>query len=231
MSATANETEDTSAQTTERPPMAPEPCVAIGGERARRSPDALRDLNDQQLLEGLRCDSEPHFSELYQRYYERIYRFVYTRVRNHADAEEIVQETFVSVFRSIGNFRGQSSLLGWVYGIAKNTANSALRRSCSRATKLAGATTARFEPAASFESHSPEELLSMRRYGEALREEFGAMAAWRRRVFEMRHLQNLSIPEIAKRTQRSNDAVRSSLYRVKRMMLAAAEAGQEQSPE
>ena len=49
------------------------------------------------------------------------------------------------------------------------------------------------------------------------------MAAWRRRVFEMRHLQNLSIPEIAKRTQRSNDAVRSSLYRVKRMMLAAAE--------
>jgi RNA polymerase sigma-70 factor (ECF subfamily) len=231
MSATANEAEEASAQATERPPTAPKPCAGIVSERERRSPDALRDMNDQQLLEGLRCASEPHFSELYQRYYERIYQFVYARVRNHADAEEIVQETFVSVFRSIGNFRGQSSLLGWVYGIAKNTANSTLRRSYSRATKLADATTARFEPAVSFESQSPEELLSMRRYGEALREEFGSMAAWRRRVFEMRHLQNLSIPEIAKRTERSNDAVRSSLYRVKRMMLDVAEAGQEQPPE
>jgi RNA polymerase sigma-70 factor (ECF subfamily) len=188
-------------------------------------------MDDRELLDGLRCASEAHFSELYQRYFDRIYNFVHARVRNHADAEEIVQETFVSVFRSIENFRGQSSLLSWVYGIAKNTANNWLRRSYSRAMKLADADSAQFEPAVSLESHSPEELLSLRRYAETLREEFGAMAAWRRLVFEMRHLQNLSIPEIAKRTERSSHAVRSSLYRVKRMMLEAAESGQEQPPE
>ena len=41
-------------------------------------------------------------------------------------------------------------------------------------------------------------------------------------IFEMRHFENLSIPEISARTARSSDAVRSSLYRVKRMFVEAA---------
>jgi DNA-directed RNA polymerase specialized sigma24 family protein len=41
----------------------------------------------------------------------------------------------------------------------------------------------------------------------------------------MRHFENLSIPEISRRTTRSSDAVRSSLYRVKRIFFEAAQAG------
>ena len=88
----------------------------------------IAELSDQELLEGLRAGSEVHFNQLYNRYFQRIYSFVHARVHNHADAEEIVQETFVTVFKSISNYRGQASLLSWIFGISKNLANNALRK-------------------------------------------------------------------------------------------------------
>ena len=72
---------------------------------------AVQSLTDAELVAGVRAGSEPHFNELYQRYFQRVYNFTFLRVRNHADAEEIVQETFTAVFRSMDAFRGQSSLL------------------------------------------------------------------------------------------------------------------------
>ena len=58
-----------------------------------------------------------------------------------------------------------------------------------------------------------------------------ASADWQAEIFEMRHFENLSIPEISKRTARSSDAVRSSLYRVKRIFFEAAQAAVPASPE
>ena len=83
-------------------------------------------MSDQELLEGIQVQSEVHFAELYRRYFQRIYNFVYARMRNHAETEEVVQETFLAVFRSFENYRGQSSLLSWIYGIAKNTCSFSL---------------------------------------------------------------------------------------------------------
>jgi len=186
---------------------------------------SLAEQSDQALLEGIRTASEPHFQALYDRYFARIYAFVHARMRNHADAEEITQETFVTVFRSIENYRGQASLLSWIYGIAKNLANNAIRRARSQREKLEVVDPEHFAPRPSFGEGSPDEELDFQRYADTLRDQMSALADWQRRIFEMRHLQNLSIPEIARRTHRSNDAVRSSLYRIKRMMLEAADGG------
>lgn len=190
---------------------------------AEADPRALRELSDQALLEGVQAASRPHFDALYERYFGRIYAFVHGRVRNHADAEEIAQETFVSVFRSIESYRGQASLLSWIFGIAKNLANNAIRRARNQREKLELVDPEHFAPRTSFGSGTPDEELDFRRYTDVIREQMGELADWQRRIFEMRHLQNLSIPEIARRTHRSNDAVRSSLYRIKRMMIEATE--------
>ena len=201
---------------------------ADGSPREFGSLSGLRDLSDKELLEGIRRASEPHFNELYERYFGRIYAFVHGRIRNHADAEEIAQETFITVFRSIQSYRGQSSLLSWIFGIAKNLSNNMVRRSSSRQQKLDALDAERLSPVPSFESGTPEEQLHLQRFSEAIRDRLNTMASWQRRIFEMRHLENMSIPEIALRTDRSNDAVRSSLYRIKRMMLEQAELTGEQ---
>ena len=187
-------------------------------------PQALSELTDQALLEGLRAQSEPHFGELYNRYFQRIYNFVYARMRNHAETEEVVQETFLAVFRSFENYRGQSSLLSWIYGIAKNTTNNHLRRAKSQNERIDLADDEDLVPRASLGEGMPDEQLDMQRFGDLLAERLDGLADWQAEIFEMRHFENLSIPEISERTKRSSDAVRSSLYRVKRLFFEAAAA-------
>jgi RNA polymerase sigma-70 factor (ECF subfamily) len=184
---------------------------------------SLCELSDQELLEGIRKASERHFNELYNRYFKRIYAFVHGRLRNHADAEEITQETFVSVFRSIENYRGQASLLSWIFGIAKNLSNNSIRRAQNQRQKFDSVEPEHFVPNPSLGACAPDDELHMQRYVQTIREQLESLAEWQRGVFEMRHFENLSIPEIARRTDRSNDAVRSSLYRIKRMMIESAE--------
>jgi len=181
-------------------------------------------MSDQELLEGIRVQSELHFAELYSRYFQRIYNFVYARMRNHAETEEVVQETFLAVFRSFENYRGQSSLLSWIYGIAKNSTNNSLRRAKSQNERIELADDDDLMPRPSLELSMPDEQLDLHRFREQLTERLDTLATWQAEIFEMRHFQNLSIPEISERTARSSDAVRSSLYRVKRMFFDAATA-------
>jgi RNA polymerase sigma-70 factor (ECF subfamily) len=183
----------------------------------------IGEQSDQQLLEGLRAGSERHFNELYGRYFQRIYSFVYTRMRNHADAEEVVQETFTAVYRSFESYRGTSSLLSWIYGIAKNTLNNSLRRSRTEGLRLDALRPEVLRPPSAFGDCTPEEHLSLRRYSEAIRERLEHISDWQCEIFAMRHLHNLSIREISEQTARSSDAVRSSLYRVKRLLYETAE--------
>jgi len=93
-------------------------------------------MRDEELLEALRQGDEAAFNILYDHCFQRVYNFAYLRLRNHADTEEVVQETFTAVFRSIGAYRGQSALLSWIYGIAKNTINNHLRRAKARDLRL-----------------------------------------------------------------------------------------------
>jgi RNA polymerase sigma-70 factor (ECF subfamily) len=180
-------------------------------------------LSDQELLDGIRQASEPHFNEFYSRYFQRIYNFVYARVRNHADCEEIVQETFTAVYRSVERYRGQSSLLSWTYGIAKNTLNNHLRRAKAQDARLERAEPELTRPTSALANYTPEEHLHYQRFTELIQERLGSVAEWQAEIFVMRHMDNLSIEEISKRTDRSSDAIRSSLYRVKRLLVEAAD--------
>ena len=218
--------------------------VKVDGEGTRRegSPSGSRApaaavsdrptsrLTDQELLAGVRTGSEPHFNELYERYFQRIYSFVYARIHNHADAEEVVQETFTVVFRSIESYRGTSSLLSWIYGIAKNTLNNNLRRQQAERRRIDSLPAEVVCSRSALSNCTPEELLCLRRYAEAVNDRLGTVSSWQSEIFAMRHLDDMSIREISSKTHRSSDAVRSSLYRVKRLFLEAVELS-ETSPD
>lgn len=184
---------------------------------------AVAKRSDAQLIEGIRRGNQADFAILYERYFARIYSFAYGRLRNHADSEEVVQETFVAVFRSIDAYRGQSSLLSWIYGIAKNTVNNTIRRARAHEQRVERAETELVRSAHSLDACTPEEHLSLRRYQDAIQDRLAAVPEWHHEVFVLRHVDNLPIGEIARRVSRSNDAVRSSLYRIKRMLVEAVD--------
>ena len=174
---------------------------------------------DAELAAAIGRKDEDAFNVLYERYFQRVYNFAYARMHNCADAEEVVQETFTAVFKSIDAYGGRSSLLSWIYGIAKNTVNNQLRRARAHERRLERAESALLRSAYSLDSCTPEERLGLRRCSEAVEESLGSVSAWQAEVFALRHLENLPIQEIADRMARSNDAIRSSLYRVKRLVI------------
>jgi len=180
-------------------------------------------LSDEALFERIREGSEPHFNLIYDRYFQRIYGFIYLRVRNHADAEELTQETFTAVFQSIDGYSGRSSPLGWVYGIAKNTVHSHLRRARTHGERMERAGLEALTVSSPAWSLTPEDQLAMRRYARAIDARLQSVSDWQAEVFFLRHVEDLPIREISRRTMRSSDAVRSGLYRVKRLLVEAGE--------
>lgn len=182
------------------------------------------ETTDQDLIRRIQEADEAAFNELYERYFQRVYSYVYLRQRNRADAEEVVQEVFTAVFRSIDAYQGKASLLAWIYGIAKNTVNNHIRRARAHDQRIERAEADLLRSSYSLDTCTPEEHLSLRRSEEAIRERLESMAKWHSEVFVLRHVENLSIGEIAGRVSRSKDAVRSSLYRMKRMLMDEVES-------
>lgn len=187
-------------------------------------PSSRDPRSDHDLLAAIRAGDEAAFDVLYDRYFQRVYHFAYARVHNRADAEEAAQETFTAVFRSIGAYRGQSSLLSWIYGIAKNTVNNQIRRARALEQRVERAEDELVRDAESaIECFTPEDRLDLRRCAEAIDQALASVTPWQAEVFLLRHFEDLPIQEIADRMQRSNDAIRSSLYRVKRLVVQAVD--------
>ena len=77
---------------------------------------------DRTLVERLARGDAVAVEALMARFSGRVYRVAYGITRNSADAEETVQDVFLTVLRQIGRFEGRSALGTWIYRIATNTA-------------------------------------------------------------------------------------------------------------
>ena len=76
---------------------------------------------------------EQQFRELVEKYSEQLYWHVRELVGSHEDADDILQEVFVKVWKALPGFRGDSSINTWLWRIATNEALSFLRRQKVRA--------------------------------------------------------------------------------------------------
>src|SRR4029450_12579444 len=88
----------------------------------------MPDQNERALVERLRDHDELALAELASLYGARIFQLAFRYLRNHEDAEEVVQDVLLKVFRKIDAFRGDSALSSWIFRITFNTAMSRLRR-------------------------------------------------------------------------------------------------------
>ncbi len=80
------------------------------------------DTEDHDLIASLKDNSTRNiaFEALVKKYQERLYWHIRKIVMNHEDADDVLQNTFVKVWRSIDKFREESTLYTWLYRIATN---------------------------------------------------------------------------------------------------------------
>jgi RNA polymerase sigma-70 factor (ECF subfamily) len=88
------------------------------------------ELEEVTFIERLKAKDtqEKAFRELISLYKERLYWHIRKIVIIHDDADDVLQNTFVKVFRNIDKFKGNSKLFSWIYRIATNEAISHLNR-------------------------------------------------------------------------------------------------------
>ena len=195
---------------------------------SKSSPSAAAsplDPSDAELIEEVRKGNQEAFGRLYDSYFQRVYAFAFSRLHDRADSEDAVQETFIAVFESLDRFEGKASLLSWIYGIARNVVNSQIRRSQAEARRVGRTESGLARSAGSMDLYTPEQNLGLQRCTAALESQLKEVSDWQAEAFELRHFSDLPIQEIANRVDRSNDAVRSGLYRVKRMVFDAVDPG------
>ena len=85
-------------------------------------------LREDELVHKAQAGEAAAFAELARRHQQRVYATIFGLVRNHADADDLAQETFLSAYRAIGRFRGGSSFYTWIYRIAVNTTMNHIKK-------------------------------------------------------------------------------------------------------
>lgn len=85
-------------------------------------------LDEKELISALTKGNEEAFRELVDTYKDRVFNTSLGLLRNAEDAEDISQDVFIEVFRSIEKFRGESSLSTWIYRITVTKSLDAIRR-------------------------------------------------------------------------------------------------------
>jgi RNA polymerase sigma-70 factor (ECF subfamily) len=87
---------------------------------------------DSELLVAIAAGSRRAFEELYVGYQRRLTRFLLRFTRCHENIEEIINDTFMVVWRTAGDFRWASQVSSWIFGIAYRTALKSIRRQKAR---------------------------------------------------------------------------------------------------
>lgn len=91
-------------------------------------------IEEQDFIQRLisKETKETAFKELLQLYKERLYWHIRHIVKSHDDADDVLQNTFIKIYRSIHNFKGDSKLYSWMYRIATNESITFINKNSKR---------------------------------------------------------------------------------------------------
>jgi RNA polymerase sigma-70 factor (ECF subfamily) len=99
--------------------------VDCHGHMERRYPVSIE---ERRLVRRLQAGDSTAFETLFQHYSTRVYRQALALLDNVAEAEEVVQDVFLTLYTKIGTFRGEAGLATWLYRLTANASLSRLRR-------------------------------------------------------------------------------------------------------
>lgn len=175
--------------------------------------------HDDQLVTRLQAGDQSAYAQLVEENANRIYRLALRMVGNEADAEDVLQETFLSAFKSIDRFQERASLSTWLYRIATNAALMRLRRKEPVQVSVD-------EPIESDDGDQiprqffdfcclPEESLMREEAQAEMKRAIDELSPTLRSVFVLRDIEGLSTQETADALDLSVSAVKSRLMRAR----------------
>ena len=180
----------------------------------------LSEMTDSQVVQRSLDGESRAFSELVKRYDKRLLNFVYRTVGDRERAEDLVQETFVRVYRHLHRFDQTKKFSTWIYTIAGNLAKNELRNRSRNPLVFFQTLVKNFDAdyrALEWEDPKtkPDDLYRKRFLKEKVDEAVAQLPPHHRLVFVLRELQGKSYEEIAEITGCNLGTVKSRLNRAR----------------
>ena len=176
--------------------------------------------DDAALVEAVRRGDDRAFEELYGRYLPQITGFVAGRVHDHARAEDIAQDAFVSALRRIRATESAIAFRPWIYEIARNACIDAYRR--GRRAEQVPLESERLAPADRDRlvagGPAPEAAVAVKEELDHLRGAFGSLSDTHHEILVLRELEGLSYEAIGERLGMTKAGVESTLFRARRRL-------------
>ncbi len=178
-------------------------------KRLTRQSKTLKKLSDTELVELAKVGDKDAFGELYERYMEKIYSYVYYRMGNHHEAEDLTARVFFRAMAHIENYTERGvPFQAWLYRIAHNlVANWHRDRGRRKVIPLDEFI------AASLKSESPDSQAEDKEEQDALRAAIRRLPEERQQLLLLKFVDHLSNAEIGVIMDRTEGAIKSLYHR------------------
>lgn len=176
--------------------------------------------DQHKLVERLKRRDEAAFTELVRAYQDRVFGLTFRMLGDRAEAEDLAQEVFVTVFKSIDSFRGDAQLGTWIYRVAANHCKNRLKYHARRARSAQRPYTdghhgADTEGGPSARIAGPEAAAVGRETERRVREALAALPEEQRELIVLRDLENMSYEQIRDATGLVVGTIKSRLHRAR----------------
>jgi RNA polymerase sigma-70 factor (ECF subfamily) len=174
---------------------------------------------DQTFIERLKKGDQTAFGELIHRYQSIVVNTCYSFVLNKEDAEDLAQEVFMEVFRSVGSFKGDALLSTWLYRISVNKSIDLLRnkKRKKRIQKVIGFFDKENRQVIDIASDQPDPAsqLLQEEQVQLLHKAVGQLPGNQQIAFSLNKFEQLPAPQVAIIMDLSVGSVESLLHRAK----------------
>ena len=177
--------------------------------------------DDVELARRALARDAEAFRAIMRRHNQKLYRLARSIIRNDSDAEDIVQETYMTAFAHLASFRGEASLATWLSRIAINEALGRLRKKKRAAAVMseAPAGDAQIIPfPLNSGSDDPERTMAQRQILALVEQATDALPDIYRTVFVARVIEGLSMEETADLLHIKPETVKTRLHRARALV-------------
>jgi RNA polymerase sigma-70 factor (ECF subfamily) len=177
------------------------------------------DCCDRALVLRAQSGERPAFNALVRKYRHRVMKLSMRYIRNRADAEDAVQETFMKAYWGLQHFRGDSAFYSWLHRIAVNSAKTALSLRARHSNVFASAAKNTEElndtSAVQKEMDTPEELALTEEICGAVNAAIDGLADEQRTAIVLREFEGLTYSQVASAMSCPVGTVRSRVFRAR----------------
>ena len=178
-------------------------------------------INQEEFIKNLRSGNQAAFSLLIDDYQQKVFHTCISFVPNKEDAEDIAQEVFLEVYKSIGKFKGNSKLSTWIYKICTNKCLEFIRKKNAKKRlvfiqRILGNEIPLDKTNFFTEFNHPGILLEHKERSETIYLAINTLPESQKIVFTLAKLDGKTYQEIVEITGKSMSSVESIMFRAKK---------------